>query len=76
MTMEEKQMNDPAAHKGAIEGDRPSDEQNVDNRGKGVDKDGIPNDPSRRRRTKKARTRTNRRASGPAQPNHEGPEAL
>ena len=45
MTMEEKQMNDPAVHKGAIEGDRPGDEQNVDNRGKGVDKDGIPNDP-------------------------------
>src|SRR5712671_1833861 len=26
MTMEQKQHDDPAAHKGAIEGDRPSDE--------------------------------------------------
>jgi len=45
MTMEEKQADDPAAHKGAIEGDRPSDEQNVANKGKGIDKDGVPNDP-------------------------------
>jgi hypothetical protein len=45
MTMEEKQMNDPAAHKGAIEGDRPADEQNVENKGDGVDKEGLPNDP-------------------------------
>jgi hypothetical protein len=44
-SMEKKQMDDPAAHKGAIEGDRPSDEQNVANKGKGVDKDGVPNDP-------------------------------
>ena len=41
----QKQMNDPAAHKGAIEGDHPSDEQNVDRRGTGVDKNGLPNDP-------------------------------
>jgi hypothetical protein len=40
-----KQLNDPEIHKGAIEGDRPSDEQNVDRRGTGVDKNGIPNDP-------------------------------
>jgi hypothetical protein len=40
-----KQMNDPDIHKGAIEGDRPSDEQNVEKKGKGVDKDGLPNDP-------------------------------
>jgi hypothetical protein len=45
MTMEEKQMNDPAAHKGAIEGDRPADEQNVENKGDGVDNQGLPNDP-------------------------------
>jgi len=40
-----KQTNDPDIHKGAIEGDRPSDEQNVSNKGKGVDKNGMPNDP-------------------------------
>jgi hypothetical protein len=41
----QKQMNDPEIHKGAIEGDRPTDEQNVDPRGTGVDKNGLPNDP-------------------------------
>jgi hypothetical protein len=45
MTMEQKQADDPAVHKGAIEGDRPSDEQNVDHKGKGVDQNGMPNDP-------------------------------
>ena len=45
MTMEQKQKDDPAAHKGAIEGDRPSDEQNVENKGNGVDNNGTPNDP-------------------------------
>ena len=46
MTMEEKQSNDPAAHKGAIEGDRPSDNQNVEKKkGEGVDGQGMPNDP-------------------------------
>jgi len=40
-----KQLNDPDIHKGAIEGDTPSDEQNVANKGKGVDKNGLPNDP-------------------------------
>jgi hypothetical protein len=39
------QLNDPDIHKGAIEGDHPSDEQNVNNKGKGVDKNGLPNDP-------------------------------
>ena len=39
------QMNDPDIHKGAIEGDRPSDEQNTDTKGGGVDKNGLPNDP-------------------------------
>jgi hypothetical protein len=38
-------MNDPAIHKGAIEGDRPSDEQNGNPNGKGIDKNGLPNDP-------------------------------
>ncbi len=40
-----KQMDDPDIHKGAIEGDRPSDEQNVSNKSTGVDKEGLPNDP-------------------------------
>jgi hypothetical protein len=40
-----KQLNDPDIHKGAIEGDSPSDEQNVSNKGKGIDNDGLPNDP-------------------------------
>jgi len=40
-----KQLNDPEIHKGAIEGDRPSDEQNVSNKGQGIDKNSLPNDP-------------------------------
>ncbi len=41
-----KQMDDPDIHKGAIEGDRPSDEQNVEPKGDGgVDANGLPNDP-------------------------------
>jgi hypothetical protein len=40
-----RQTDDPDIHKGAIEGDRPSDEQNVDDRGTGVDKKGLPNNP-------------------------------
>jgi hypothetical protein len=43
--MAKKQMDDPASHKGAIEGDRPSDETNVDDRREGVDDQGLPNDP-------------------------------
>jgi hypothetical protein len=39
------QLDDQDIHKGAIEGDRPSDEQNVNNKGKGVDQNGLPNDP-------------------------------
>jgi hypothetical protein len=45
MTMEEKQQNDPAAHKGAIEGDRPSDEQQFNPNGDGVNAEGLPDDP-------------------------------
>jgi hypothetical protein len=40
-----KQTNDPDIHKGAIEADRPSQEQNTDKTNGGVDKDGMPNDP-------------------------------
>jgi len=36
---------DPDRHKGAIEGDRPTDEQQGNPSGKGVDKNGMPNDP-------------------------------
>ena len=43
--MAKKTMNDPAAHQGAIESDRPSQETNVEHKGKGVDKEGLPNDP-------------------------------
>ncbi len=44
--MEKKTMDDPAAHQGAIESDQPSQETNVENKGKGgVDKEGLPNDP-------------------------------
>jgi hypothetical protein len=40
------QNDDPAAHKGAVEGDRPTDEQNANRRGAGgVDENGLPNDP-------------------------------
>ena len=43
--MEKKTMDDPAAHQGAIESDRPSQETNVEHKSKGVDKEGLPNDP-------------------------------
>ena len=44
--MDTKQTDDPDIHKGAIEGDRPTDEQNVDRKHKrGVDANGMPNDP-------------------------------
>ena len=40
-----KQQNDPDVHKGAIEGDRPTDEQQGNPHGPGVNEDGLPNDP-------------------------------
>ena len=39
------QNNDPDIHKGAVESDKPSEETNVDRRPKGVDANGVPNDP-------------------------------
>jgi hypothetical protein len=36
---------DPDANKGAIEGDRPTDEQQGNPHGDGVDHNGLPNDP-------------------------------
>jgi hypothetical protein len=41
----ENQQDDPAAHKGAIEGDSPDDEQVGNPNGDGVDENGLPNDP-------------------------------
>ena len=39
------QHDDPDAHKGAVEGEKPSDEQAGNPAGPGVDKNGLPNDP-------------------------------
>lgn len=43
--MTTKQQDDPDAHKGAVEGDRPADEQQGNPNGDGVDANGLPNDP-------------------------------
>lgn len=43
--MATKQQDDQDAHKGAIEGDRPQDEQHYNPHGDGVDDDGLPDDP-------------------------------
>jgi len=44
--MAEKQQHDPAAHKGAVEGDRPTDPEQIGNpNGDGVNDDGLPDDP-------------------------------
>jgi hypothetical protein len=40
--MAKKQQDDPAAHKGAIEGDRPTDEQQGNPNGDGVNDEGLP----------------------------------
>jgi hypothetical protein len=40
-----RQQNDPDVHKGAIEGDRPHDEQIGNPHGTGVDENGQPDDP-------------------------------
>lgn len=45
MAMAQKQANDPAVHKGAIEGDRPTDEQIGNPHGEGINEEGMPNDP-------------------------------
>jgi len=36
--------NDPDRHKGALEGDRPNDEQQGNPNGDGLNEDGLPND--------------------------------
>ena len=40
-----KQQDDPDVHKGAVEGDRPGDEQPGNPHGDGVDDNGLPDDP-------------------------------
>jgi hypothetical protein len=43
--MMRKQQDDQDVHKGAIEGDRPNDEQQFNPHGDGVNEDGLPDDP-------------------------------
>ena len=43
--MARKQQDDPAAHQGAVEGDRPEDDQMGNENGDGLDDQGMPNDP-------------------------------
>jgi hypothetical protein len=40
-----RQQDDPDVHKGAIEGDRPTDEQIGNPHGDGINDDGLPDDP-------------------------------
>jgi hypothetical protein len=42
--MAKKQQDDQDVHKGAIEGDRPTDEQIGNPNGDGVDAEGLPDD--------------------------------
>jgi hypothetical protein len=45
-TKETRLQDDPDAHKGAIEGDRPTDSPQMGNpHGSGVDDEGLPDDP-------------------------------
>jgi hypothetical protein len=44
-SMEKKQQDDPDIHKGAVEGDRPTDKQHFNPLGDGVDDNGLPDDP-------------------------------
>jgi hypothetical protein len=43
--MAAKQQDDPDVHKGAIEGDRPDDEQMGNPNGDGLNDEGLPDDP-------------------------------
>ena len=40
-----KQQDDQDIHKGAIEGDTPTDKQNSNRNGDGVNEEGLPDDP-------------------------------
>jgi hypothetical protein len=43
--MAKKQQDDPDIHKGAVEGDQPTDEQHFNRQGDGIDENGLPDDP-------------------------------
>jgi hypothetical protein len=43
--MAKKQQDDQDVHKGAVEGDRPTDEQIGNPNGTGVNDEGMPDDP-------------------------------
>jgi hypothetical protein len=43
--MAARQQDDPDVHKGAIEGDTPTDEQQFNPNGDGVNEEGLPDDP-------------------------------
>jgi hypothetical protein len=45
MPMHGTPQDDPDTHKGATEGERPEDKQPGNPHGKGIDKNGMPNDP-------------------------------
>jgi hypothetical protein len=45
LAMATKQQDDPDVHKGATEGDKPTDEQIGNPNGDGVDENGLPDDP-------------------------------
>jgi hypothetical protein len=44
VTRKPASTNDPDIHKGAIEGDRPTDEQMGNPNGDGIDDEGLPDD--------------------------------
>ena len=39
------EANDPDSHKGAVEGDRPDDQQQFNRQGAGIGADGLPDNP-------------------------------
>ena len=43
--MAKKQQDDPDIHKGAVEGDRPTDQQHFNPQGDGLDENGLPDEP-------------------------------
>jgi hypothetical protein len=43
--MAKKQQDDQDIHKGAVEGDRPTDQQHFNPNGEGVNEQGLPDDP-------------------------------
>lgn len=43
--MADKQQNDQDVHKGAVEGDRPTDQQHYNPNDDGVNDEGLPDDP-------------------------------